>query len=91
MQNLHHSIGLMSMFEHIWLANQLANHETIDEAIREHGLSRIQLYILTVHARDLSAPLTVAEEGALEHAAIRRASRGGEFSGLLQAHTFALA
>ena len=36
----HHSTGLMSMPNHAWLAQILANHEAFDEALREHGSAR---------------------------------------------------
>ena len=88
-QDLHHSIGLMSMSEHARLANQLANREAIDEVVREHGLPRIQLGLSTAHDSDPPALSTVAGAEALEHADICRSFRVDEFSGLLQAHTFA--
>ena len=59
MQDSHHSMELMSMFEHARKANQLANREAIDEAVQKHGLPKIQLNLLIAHASDLSAPPTV--------------------------------
>ena len=88
MQDSHHSMGLMSISEHAWLANHSTNRETIDEVIREHGLPRTQFDFPTAPARSLSPPSTVAEVEASTHAEIWRGSRADELGGLLQAHNF---
>ena len=75
MQDSHHS-----------MAKNLANREVIDEAFREHGLLRTHIDLPTAPASDLSAPSTVDEAEASEHANIWRGSRAREFSGLKQAH-----
>ena len=64
MQELRHSMGLMSMFEH----KRLANREAIDESLREYGLPKIQLDLPTAHASDLPTLLTVDDAEASEHA-----------------------
>ena len=53
-----------------WAANQLVNRKAIDEAVQEHGLPGIQFDLPATYASDLSAPLTVAEAEASDHAGI---------------------
>ena len=70
MQASHHSMGMMSTFEHARLANQLVGRETIDETMREHGLQRTRLDLLTAQASIFSTPPTVVKAEASEHADI---------------------
>ena len=81
MRDLHHSMGLMS---HAALAQLLATRETFDEAF----ITKPEADLPTAPASDLTTPSTIAEAEASEHAEIWRGSRGREFTGLLQAHTF---
>ena len=88
MQDSFHSMGLVSISDHSWLATNPANREVFDETIRENGLLRTQINLPTAPASDLSALPTVNEAEASEYAGIWRRSEVGEFNGLLQAYTF---
>ena len=70
MQASHHSMGMMSTYEHARITNQLVGRETIDEAMREHGLQRTRLDLLTAHASNFSLPPTVVKAEVSEHADI---------------------
>ena len=81
----------MPMFEHVRLANQLANREVFDEAVLEHNVPTVQVDLSTAHTSDLSVPATVAKAETSKHKKIWRGCRVGELNGLLQAHTFTTA
>ena len=82
MRYSYRSMGLMS---HGVLAQKLATREVFDEAFREHGLPKAEIYFPTAPASDLPAPSTVDEAESSEHADIWRRSRTREFNDLLQA------
>ena len=70
LQASHHSMGIMSTFEHARLVNQLVGRETIDEAIQEYCLERTRLDIPTAHASGFTTPPTVVKTEASEHVEI---------------------
>ena len=60
----HHTMGLMSMSDHAWLAQKMANRESFDEALKEHELPRDEIDLPTALASNLSTPSTVSERDA---------------------------
>ena len=78
-----------NLLSHATLAQGWATREAFDEAFREHELPKPEADLPTAPASELPTPSTIAEAEASEHAEIWRGFRAREFSGLLQAHTFA--
>ena len=64
LRDSHHTMDLMSMSDHAWLAQKMANHESFDEALKEHELPRDEIDLPTAPASNLSTPSTVSERDA---------------------------
>ena len=71
------------------LVSMLAKGEATNETVRQHGASKDSPDLSTAHASDLSTPNNVHDVEKSPHADIWRHSMHQEFSGLLQAGTFA--
>ena len=84
-----HHHGLLLTLDRATLVSILANRESIDEAVRNHSLSKDTPDMPTAHTSDLHTPTSVSEAEASPHAEIWRQSMNRKFHGLLQVGTFA--
>ena len=71
------------------MVSMLAKDEQKNEAVRQHNASKDSPDLPTVHASDLPTPNNVSDVEKSPYADIWRHSLHQEFSGLLQARTFA--
>ena len=71
------------------MVSMLAKGEQKNGAVRQHSASKDSPDLPTVHASDLPTPNNVSDVERSPHADKWRHSMHQEFSGLLQARTFA--
>ena len=80
-----HSLPL----DHAAMVSMLAKGQATNEIVRQHGTSKDSPDLPTAHASDLTTPNNVSDVEKSPHADIWRHSMHQEFTGLLQAGTFA--